>query len=281
MAERFDVLIVGGGAAGVSAAKALWAAGCRSLALAEEKPVLGGILRQCVHPGFGPGLSGRAYAKQLLNDFSPEIPCFSGVTVTDVGPDRTARLSDGRSVAFRVLILAAGCREIPFGALPVIGTRPAGVYTAGQMQEMINCRGYVPQGPAVILGSGDVGLVMAWQLLNLGLPVTVVEQTAGMTGLMQNRERLQGLPLAFIPNTTVREIVGLPHITGVVLSDGQTIPCRTLLSAVGLRPERELLPGELPAWAIPAGNCRHIHARIESVLKDGADAAAKALALLS
>ena len=281
MTERFDVLIVGGGAAGIGAAKALWASGCRSVALAEEKPYLGGILRQCVHPGFGPELDGRAFADQLLSDFPADLPCFLGVTVTALGPDRTAVLSDGREIAFRILILATGCREVPFGALPVIGTRPRGVFTAGQMQEMMNCHGYVPRGPVVILGSGDVGLVMAWQLLRLGLSVTLVEQASQMTGLSQNRERLRGLPLTFLPRTTIEEIAGYPKIRGVVLSDGRTIPCRTLLSAVGLRPERELLSdGPVPDWAILAGNCRHIHPRIESVLKEGADAASQALALL-
>lgn len=282
MTERFDVLIVGGGAAGVGATKALWASGCRSVALAEEKPRLGGILRQCVHPGFGDGLDGRAYADRLLFDFPADLPCFLGVTVTALGPDRTAVLSDGRKIAFRILILATGCREVPFGALPVTGTRPRGVFTAGQMQEMMNCHGYVPRGPAVILGSGDVGLVMAWQLLRLGLSVTLVEQASQMTGLAQNRERLRGLPLTFLLRATVEEIAGYPEITGVVLSDGRTVPCRTLLSAVGLRPERELLAGgPVPDWAILAGNCRHIHPRIESVLQEGADAASRALALLS
>ena len=281
MAERYDVLIVGGGAAGVAAAKALWAAGCRSAALVEEKPALGGILRQCVHPGFGPGLDGRAYAAWLLKDFPPAFPCFLETTVTTLHPDRTAVLSDGQELAFRVLILAAGCREIPLGALPVTGTRPRGVFTAGQMQEMINLFDYRPQGPAIILGSGDIGLVMAWQLLKLGLSVTLVEQADRMTGLLPNQERLAGLPLRFLPNATVREIRGFPDLAGVVLSDGRTVPCRTLLSAVGLRPERELLPDGVPDWAILAGNCSHIHPRIESVLMEGADAAARAMALLS
>lgn len=144
MAERYDVLIVGGGAAGVAAAKALWAAGCRSAALVEEKPCLGGVLRQCAHPGFGPGLDGRAYADSLLQDFPPAFPCYLGIAVAVLERDRTAVLFDGRKIGFRVLILATGCREIPLGALPVAGTRPRGVFTAGQMQEMINCRGFVP-----------------------------------------------------------------------------------------------------------------------------------------
>ena len=282
MTEHYDVLIVGGGAAGISAAEALWTAGCRSVALVERKPALGGILLQCIHPGFGPNMDGRAYAAWLLESFPTEIPCFCGVTVTSVRLDRSAELSDGRVIRFQAMILAAGCREIPFGALPVAGTRPRGVYTAGQLQEMMNCHGFLPQGPAVILGSGDVGLVMVWQLLTLGLQVTLVEQADRMTGLLRNRERLEGLPVRFLPGTTIREIEGLPEITGVILSDGRRLPCRTLLSAVGLRPERELLPnGRAPDWIIPAGNCSRIHPRIESVLKDGAEAAAQALARLA
>ena len=282
MTEHCDVMIVGGGGAGISAAKALWAAGCRSAVLVERRDALGGILLQCVHPGFGPDLDGRAYAAQLLRDFPADFPCLCGVTVTALRPDRTALLSDGRAIRFRALILAAGCREIPFGALPVAGTRPRGVYTAGQMQELVNCRGFRPRGPAVILGSGDVGLVMAWQLAALGLEVSLVERQDAMTGLARNRERLAGLPVRFLPCTTVREIRGWPEITGVSLSDGQVLPCRTLLSAVGLRPELELLPGgKRPDWLVTAGNCSRIHARIESVLRDGAEAAARALALLS
>ena len=102
MAEQYDVLIVGGGAAGIGAAKALRAAGVRSAALVERKNALGGILLQCVHPGFGPDLDGRAYAARLLEDFPTDFPCFCGVTVTAVRPDRSAELSDGRVIRFRV-----------------------------------------------------------------------------------------------------------------------------------------------------------------------------------
>lgn len=281
MTERYDVLIAGGGAAGIGAARALWAAGCRSAALIERKDALGGILLQCVHTGFGGEMDGRAYAAELLRGFPADLPCFRGVTVTELTPDRSAALSDGRTLSFRALILATGCRETPFGALPVTGTRPAGVYTAGQMQELVNCRGFRPDGPAVILGSGDIGLIMAWQLALLGLEVTLVEQAEAMTGLARNRARLEGLPVRFVPRATIREIEGYPRLTGVVLSDGQRVPCRTLLSAVGLRPERELLPpGPLPAWVFPAGNCKTIHPRIESVVREGAEAAAAALRFL-
>ncbi|MBQ6582962.1 MAG: FAD-dependent oxidoreductase [Mogibacterium sp.] len=279
--EAYDVLIVGGGAAGISAAGALWEAGCRSVALIDRKEDLGGILLQCVHTGFGPDLDGRAFAAELLRSLPAELPCFCGVTVTEIRPGRTVRLSDGRVVACRVLILAAGCREIPLGALPVTGTRPRGIYTAGQMQEMMNCHGFQPQGPAVILGSGDIGLIMAWQLGRIGLPVTVVEQADRMMGLPRNQERLAGLDIRFVPGTTIREIHGMPWITEVTLADGQEIPCQLLLTAVGLRPERELAePLGGPDWILYAGNCSRIHPRIESVLMEGAGAAKRAVRML-
>lgn len=281
MTEQYDVLIIGGGAAGISAAKALYAAGCRSMALVERKPVLGGILLQCIHKGFSSGLDGREYAGELLRDLPLDFPCYCGVTVIRLDPDRSAVLSDGRVIRFKVLILATGCREIPFGALPITGTRPEGVFTAGQMQEMINCHGYRPEGPAVILGSGDIGLIMTWQLQELGLSVTLVERESHMTGLLKNRERLQSTNVRFIPNATVTEISGTPSVTGVCLSNGQSVPCRLLLSAVGLLPERELLgSNEIPDWIVFAGNCSHIHPRIESVIKEGASTAARALSLL-
>ena len=281
MKEQYDVLIIGGGAAGISAAKTLWLSGCRSIAIIEHKPSLGGILLQCAHTGFGADLDGRDYAETLLMDFPKDIPCFCSTTVIRLFSDRSALLSNGHIIRFRLLILATGCLEIPFGSLPVTGTRPSGVFTAGQMQEMINCHHYLPEGPAVILGSGDIGLIMAWQLLELGLKVTVVEKESHMTGLPVNRARLTGRDICFLPGTTILEIKGMPSLSGVTLSDGRFIPCRLLLSAVGLLPQRELLEGrKIPDWVLPAGNCSHIHSRIESVIKEGASTAVKVLSLL-
>ena len=136
--EHYDLLIVGGGAAGISAAKAARRAGCASIAVVDRKPALGGVLLQCVHRGFGDGCTGPEFVRQLLEDFPPEIRVISGRTVLKIEESKVARLSGGRSVSFDRLILAAGCREVPMGALPIAGTRPAGIYTVGQMQEMIS-----------------------------------------------------------------------------------------------------------------------------------------------
>ena len=174
--EHFDILVVGGGAAGIAAAKAAVGAGCGSVALVDRKPSLGGVLLQCAHRGFGPGLTGTEYAGALLQDFPGEVRLFPGTTVLSVEETKIARLSGGRTLCFDQLIYAAGCREIPMGALPIAGTRPEGIYTAGQMQKMMNLHGFLPEGPVVILGSGDLGLIMAAQIASLGISVTLVEK---------------------------------------------------------------------------------------------------------
>ena len=127
--EQFDILIVGAGAAGISAARAAYEAGCRSIALVDRREKMGGVLLQCAHRGFGPEKTGPEYTEKLLEHFPEEIRWISSTTVLSVTPDKTARLSGGRTVCFQQLILATGCREIPMGALPIAGTRPAGIYT--------------------------------------------------------------------------------------------------------------------------------------------------------
>ena len=160
--EHYDILIIGGGAAGIAAAKA---AGSAKVLLADRKSKLGGVLLQCTHHGFGKNKSGIEYAADLIKDFPKEISLALNTTVLSVSCDKTAVLSGkefGRKqISFSRLILATGCREIPIGALPVAGTRPKGIYTAGQMQEMMNLHGVLPEGPVVMLGSGDLGLIMA------------------------------------------------------------------------------------------------------------------------
>ena len=142
MMEHYDILIIGGGAAGIAAAKE--AAGAKVL-LADSRSSLGGVLLQCTHLGFGKNKSGIQYAADLLLDFPKEITLALNTTVLSVSEDRTALLSGrefGRkTVAFSQLILATGCREIPMGALPIGGTRPEGVYTAGFAQELLNLHG--------------------------------------------------------------------------------------------------------------------------------------------
>ena len=277
--EYFDILIIGGGAAGIAAAKE--AAGAKVL-LVDSKNALGGVLLQCTHLGFGKNKSGIQYAADLLLDFPKEITLALNTTVLSVSEDRTALLSGrefGRkTVAFSQLILATGCREIPMGALPIGGTRPKGIYTAGQMQEMMNLHGIVPEGPVVILGSGDLGLIMARQLAEVGLAVTMVERKNQCGGMARNQRCLEEHPIRLLCGDTIREVQGYLHITGCVTAKGEKLPCKTLLIAAGLIPERELVThlGN-PEWLHICGNCRTVHPMVEAVANEGKQAGSSAL----
>jgi NADPH-dependent 2,4-dienoyl-CoA reductase/sulfur reductase-like enzyme len=277
--EHFDILIIGGGAAGIAAAKAAKVA---KVLLVDSKNALGGILLQCTHHGFGKNKSGIEYAAELLQDFPKEVTLALNTMVLSVSREKTALLSGRdfrqKTVSFSQLILAAGCREIPMGALPIGGTRPKGVYTAGQMQEMMNLHGMTPEGPVVILGSGDLGLIMAKQLAQLGLPVTLVEQKHQCGGMARNQRCLEEFPIELLCGDTVTEVQGHPHITGCVTKNGVKLPCKTLLIAAGLRPEQELIShlGQ-PRWLHICGNCNRVHPMVEAVIQEGKQAGSTAL----
>ena len=272
--EHYDILIIGGGAAGIAAAKA--ARGARVL-LVDSKPALGGVLLQCTHFGFGKNKSGIQYAADLLQDFPEAITVALNTTVLSVSEDRTALLSGkefGRKeISFSQLVLATGCREIPIGALPIGGTRPRGIYTAGQMQEMMNLHGFLPEGPVVILGSGDLGLIMARQLAQIGLSVTMVEKKSQCGGMARNQRCLEEYPIRLLCSDTLREVRGYPHIIECVTEQGITIPCTTLLIAAGLIPERELTSHlGSPDWLHICGNCNTVHPMVEAVVNEGKQA---------
>lgn len=277
--EHYDILIIGGGAAGIAAAKETVGA---KVLLADSKPALGGVLLQCTHLGFGKNKSGIQYAADLLQDFPGEIRLALNTTVLSVSPEKTALLSGrefGRkTIRFSQLILATGCREIPIGALPIGGTRPKGIYTAGQMQEMMNLHGVIPQGPVVILGSGDLGLIMAKQLAQAGLPVTLVEKKQQCGGMARNQRCLEEYPIRLICGDTLAEVRGYPYITGCVTEKGALLSCKTLLIAAGLRPERELVSHlGSPDWLHICGNCNTVHPMVEAVVNEGKQAGIAAL----
>ena len=232
---------------------------------------------QCTHHGFGKNKSGIEYAADLLQDFPEAITVALNTTVLSVSEDRTALLSGkefGRKeISFSQLVLATGCREIPIGALPIGGTRPRGIYTAGQMQEMMNLHGFTPEGPVVILGSGDLGLIMARQLAQIGLSVTMVEKKSQCGGMVRNQRCLDEYPIRLICGDTLREVRGYPRITRCVTANGEKLPCKTLLIAAGLIPERELIShlGN-PDWLHICGNCRTVHPMVEAVVQEGKQA---------
>lgn len=159
------------------------------------------------------------------------------------------------------------------GALPIAGTRPRGIYTAGQMQELMNLHDFRPEGPVVILGSGDLGLILANQLAEAGLSVTLVERKSACGGMARNQRCLAEHPIGLICSDTIAQVHGEKELTGCTTEQGRYLPCRTLLIAAGLRPERELVShlGE-PHWLHLCGNCRKVHPMVESVINEGKQA---------
>ncbi|MBQ8831808.1 MAG: NAD(P)/FAD-dependent oxidoreductase [Oscillospiraceae bacterium] len=288
--KKYDLLIIGGGCAGIAAAIAAYGSGISKIALVERSDILGGILNQCIHSGFGlerygKELTGPEFAKSLLCEFRKiSADLYTETTVLDLTKD-TAVISGKHGyekLRFDAVILACGCRETPIGALPVTGTRPAGIFTAGQAQSMINLKKMDIGDDVVILGSGDVGLIVARRLKILGKNViAVLEKSDHCGGLERNRVNcLDAYDIPLKLNTTVTEVCGTGRISGVYAKDLTTgecsyIPCKTLITSVGLVPERDLLESfgnnALPKNVFLCGNCRTVFDTADSAASDGAE----------
>lgn len=273
--HKCELLVIGGGAAGISAARAAYENGCSSILLVERKKQLGGVLLQCAHTGFGKGLTGPLYAEQLLRQFPAHIRVMTDTCVTQITEENIAVMYSAADqevyrVHFHRLLLAAGCRERTAGSLLIAGNRPQEIYTAGQMQEMMNLHHYRPIGPVVILGSGDLGLIMAWQIAALGNAVTLVEQSNHCGGIQRNRQCLKHPLVKLVCGTTIEEVFGETHLEGVRLQNGRYLPCSILLIAAGLICDRELIRGmEKNERIYCAGNCASVHGMIETVVQEG------------
>ena len=260
--ENFDIVIVGGGPAGMAAAVAAYDRGVTDVVILDREPRLGGILQQCIHNGFGLHKLGReltgpeyadVYARQVAER---NISVFYETMVTSVSPDRvvTARNREGiLKIQAQAVILAMGCRERSRGALNICGTRPAGIYSAGTAQKLINCDGYMVGKRVVILGSGDIGLIMARRMSLEGAKVEAVcELMSYSGGLTRNIVQcLEDFGIPLYLSTTVVQIHGDKRLEGVTVaqvdenrrpmeSTRRFIPCDTLLLSVGLIPENEL-----------------------------------------
>lgn len=285
--ERTELLIIGAGAAGISAACAAWDAGCRDVVLTDRLPYTGGILPQCLHEGFGLAaygseLTGPAYAERLAKALAQTgVRFLPEREVLAVTKEKTAVLSGNggvEEIRFERLILATGCRERSIGSLPVAGTRPAGIFTAGQAQEMINLHHWQLGSRVVILGSGDLGMILARRFTLEGKQVlAVLEQEAHFGGLARNYHRcIEAYHIPIRYRRTIREIHGMPRITGVTVEDLESgerelLSCDTLITAVGLVPERELIRSvEEAPWLSLAGNCSKVHDLADSAAAEGA-----------
>lgn len=261
--ERCDLIIIGGGPAGLAAAAAAREAGVADVLVLERDRELGGILNQCIHSGFGlhtfqEELTGPEYAGRYIRRVRElGIPCLLDTMVLELSPDRVVTAVSRERGLFQLqagaVILAMGCRERARGSLNIPGFRPAGIYSAGTAQRLVNMEGFLPGREVVILGSGDIGLIMARRMTLEGAKVLACVEVMPYSGGL-NRNIVQCLHDYDIPlylSHTVTDIRGRDRVEQVVVSKvdeaRQPIPgtemvfdCDTLLLSVGLIPENEL-----------------------------------------
>ena len=318
--QQHDIVIVGGGPAGLAAAVAARRAGVQDILILERDGHLGGILNQCIHNGFGlhtfkEELTGPEYAARFIEQAMAEnIPCKLNTMVMDISPDKVVTAMNREDGLFEIkakaVVLCMGCRERPRGALNIPGYRPAGIYSAGTAQRLMNIEGFSVGKEVVILGSGDIGLIMARRMTLEGAKVKVVAELMPYSGGLK-RNIVQclddyGIPLKL--SHTVVKIDGKERVTSITLAqvgpDRKPIPgteeyysCDTLLLSVGLLPENELtreagiamnrvtggpdvsdsLETSLPG-VFACGNVLHVHDLVDYVSEEAALAGRNAAA---
>ena len=312
--ERFDIIVIGGGPAGLAAAIAAKKRGADRVLILEQDRELGGILNQCIHSGFGlhtfgKELTGPEYAAAFIEQIEPlHIEVRLNTMVLDISKELvvtcTSRLNGLEQIKGKAIILAMGCRERSRGALNIPGFRCAGIYSAGAAQRLVNMEGLMPGREVVILGSGDIGLIMARRMTLEGAKVKAVAEVLPYSGGLK-RNIVQCLDDFDIPlklSHTVVDIHGAERVEGVTLAEvgpdrkpiagtEEYISCDTLLLSVGLLPENELTKAagieidrvtggavvsddfstSLPG-VFACGNVLHVHDLVDFVSKEAARA---------
>jgi NADPH-dependent 2,4-dienoyl-CoA reductase/sulfur reductase-like enzyme len=320
--KNYDLVIIGGGPAGLAAAVKAYDLGMRNILLAERDDCLGGILNQCIHNGFGlhrfkTELTGPEYAGRYIKMLEERgIDYMLKTMVMDLAPDKTLTLMNSEYGLFslkpKAVILAMGCRERPRGALNMPGDRPSGIFTAGTAQRLLNIDGFMPGREVVILGSGDIGLIMARRMTLEGAKVKLVAEINSFSaGLKRNIVQCLDdfdIPLYF--NTTISRVVGKNRVEGVYLSKAdeyfrvipdteEFVSCDTVLLSVGLIPENELsrkahvkmahqtrgpIVDNTYMTGVPGifacGNVLHVHDLVDNVSEEAEEAAKNAVAFI-
>ena len=321
--ERHAIVVVGGGPAGLAAAISAVESGCDDVLVLERDAKLGGILNQCIHNGFGlhtfkEELTGPEYATRYA-DRAHElgIPFLLDTMVIDISPERVVTAVSAKRGVFSLqadaVVLAMGCRERPRGALNIPGFRPAGIYSAGTAQRLVNIEGHTPGKEVVILGSGDIGLIMARRLTLEGAHVSCVAELMPYSGGLKRNivQCLDDYGIPLLLSHTVTRIEGKRRVEAVWVGEVDerlrpipgtevSYPCDTLLLSVGLLPENELSRGagvELSGVTrgplvderlqtnvkgiFACGNVLHVHDLVDYVSQEAAAAGRAAAAFVS
>lgn len=301
---NYDVVVIGGGPAGMAAALEAEKHGAKTL-LVERDDCLGGILNQCIHVGFGvhffgEEMTGPEYAEKfvkLIKKSKVDVLLSTFVTRVSQGNIDIVSREGAKTVKCKSIVLAMGCRERTAGAIMLTGSRPTGVFTAGQVQKLVNTYGKLPCKKPVILGSGDIGLIMARRMAYEGAKPLMVLEISKNTGLARNISQcLEDYNIPLLLSTTIVEVIGTERVEGVVIasvdenfvpieSTKRLVKCDGVVLSVGLIPENDLVPGikfnprtngaivnEFHETSTPGifscGNVLHVHDLVDFVSRE-------------